>query len=183
MYVIGFLCVSLGSSAVQLHDSLGSRRACACSETGFSSKNGDRVWRVFYRRAVFCCALSVQTDSMKRIFTKKCFLFTLGSVCRVKRSTAGSRNSLKEVRKSQMMKRRCGSGWDNGQKLLCCGFRRTAKAMGQAYQCWWRICREINVFSTFEYHMCCVLFAFVTYLLTLPRTFSDATTCSFKVEE
>jgi hypothetical protein len=29
---------------------------------------------------------------------------------------------------------------------LCRGFRRTGKAMGQAYQCWWRICREINVF-------------------------------------
>jgi hypothetical protein len=30
--------------------------------------------------------------------------------------------------------------------LLCCGFRRTGKAMGQMYQSWWRICREINVF-------------------------------------
>jgi hypothetical protein len=29
MDIIGFLCVSLGSSTVQLHDSLGSRRACA----------------------------------------------------------------------------------------------------------------------------------------------------------
>jgi hypothetical protein len=43
MNVIGFLCVSLGSSTVQLHDSLGSRRACACSEVGFSSQNGNRV--------------------------------------------------------------------------------------------------------------------------------------------
>jgi hypothetical protein len=32
MDVIGFLCVSLGSSTIQLHDSLGSRRACACAE-------------------------------------------------------------------------------------------------------------------------------------------------------
>jgi hypothetical protein len=31
------------------------------------------------------------------------------------------------------------------KRLLCCGFRRTGKAMGQVYQCWWRICREINV--------------------------------------
>jgi hypothetical protein len=30
MDVIGFLYVSLGSSTVQLHDSLGSRRACPC---------------------------------------------------------------------------------------------------------------------------------------------------------
>jgi hypothetical protein len=32
------------------------------------------------------------------------------------------------------------------RKWLCSGFRRTGKAMGQVYQCWWRICREINVF-------------------------------------
>jgi hypothetical protein len=33
---------------------------------------------------------------MKRIFIKKRFLFTVGSVCRVKRFTTGSRNSLKD---------------------------------------------------------------------------------------
>jgi hypothetical protein len=54
MDVIGFLCVSLGSSRVQLHDSLGSRRACACSVAGFSSQNGDRVWGVLHRIAAFC---------------------------------------------------------------------------------------------------------------------------------
>jgi hypothetical protein len=43
MDVIGFLYVSLGSSTVQFHESLGSRHACACSEVGFSSKNGDRA--------------------------------------------------------------------------------------------------------------------------------------------
>jgi hypothetical protein len=32
------------------------------------------------------------------------------------------------------------------ERLLCCGFQRTGKAMGQAYQCLWRIRREINVF-------------------------------------
>jgi hypothetical protein len=32
------------------------------------------------------------------------------------------------------------------KRLLCCGFRRTGKAMGHVYQCWRRICREINVF-------------------------------------
>jgi hypothetical protein len=31
------------------------------------------------------------------------------------------------------------------KRLLCCGFRRTVRAMGQVYQCWRRICREINV--------------------------------------
>jgi hypothetical protein len=38
MNVVGFVSVSPGSSTVQLHDSVGSRRACACSEAGFSSK-------------------------------------------------------------------------------------------------------------------------------------------------
>jgi hypothetical protein len=33
------------------------------------------------------------------------------------------------------------------KRRLCCGFRRTGKAMGQVYRCWWRICQEINVFS------------------------------------
>jgi hypothetical protein len=37
------------------------------------------------------------------MFIKKCFLFMVGSVCRVKRFTTGSRNSVKDVRKSQMM--------------------------------------------------------------------------------
>jgi hypothetical protein len=69
-------------------------------------------------------------------------------------------------------------GWNGGaevagatvKRLLCCGFRRNGKAMGQLYQCRWRICRGINVFfSRFEYHMFYVLYPFVSYLLTLPR--------------
>jgi hypothetical protein len=40
MDVIGFPCLSLGSSTAQLHDSLGSSRAGACSE---SNPNGDRA--------------------------------------------------------------------------------------------------------------------------------------------
>jgi hypothetical protein len=43
MDIIGFLYVSLGNSTVQLHDSLGSRQAGACSEAGFSSQNVDRA--------------------------------------------------------------------------------------------------------------------------------------------
>jgi hypothetical protein len=39
--------------------------------------------------------------------------------------------------------------------------------MGQVYQCWWKICREINVsFFSFEYHMFYVSYPFVAYLLT-----------------
>jgi hypothetical protein len=40
---------------------------------------------------------------MQMIFIKKCFLFAMGSVCRVKRFTTGSKISLKDVRKSQMI--------------------------------------------------------------------------------
>jgi hypothetical protein len=40
--------------------------------------------------------------------------------------------------------------------------------MGQVYQCWWGICREINVFPRFEYHTFYVLYPFVTYLLAPP---------------
>jgi hypothetical protein len=38
-----------------------------------------------------------------KVIHKDIFLFTVGSVCRVKRFTTGSRNSLKDTRKSQMM--------------------------------------------------------------------------------
>jgi hypothetical protein len=45
-----------------------------------------------------------QNDSMQRIFIKKSFPFTVGSICRVKLFTTGSINSLKDdFRKSQMM--------------------------------------------------------------------------------
>jgi hypothetical protein len=106
---------------------------------------------------------------MQRIFIKKCFLFTDGSVCRVKRFTTGWQTF------------RWWRGWNGGaevagttvKRLLHCVFRRTADAMGQVYQCWWRVWREINVSCRLEYHMFHVLCPFVTYLLTLPRTESD----------
>jgi hypothetical protein len=111
----------------------------------------------------------VQKDSMQRIFIKNCFLFTVGSVCRVKRFTAGWQ-TFRWWRRV----------WNRGAEvaettvkiLLCCGFRRTGKAMGQVYQCWWRICREINDFSSrFEYHIFYVLYPFVNYLLTPPHIY------------
>jgi hypothetical protein len=43
------------------------------------------------------------------------------------------------------------------KRLLCCEFRRTDKAKGQAYQCWW-ICREINVFFAGSNITCVMLF-------------------------
>jgi hypothetical protein len=48
-------------------------------------------------------------DSMQRILIKKCFLFTLGSVCRIKRFTAGSRNVAKVSLMTKKLKQSCGS--------------------------------------------------------------------------
>jgi hypothetical protein len=56
MDVMGFLCVSLGSSRVQLHDSLGTSCTYACAEVGFSGQNRDHAREVCYQRAVRCCA-------------------------------------------------------------------------------------------------------------------------------
>jgi hypothetical protein len=42
--------------------------------------------------------------------------------------------------------------------------------MEQVYQSWWRTYQEINVFTRFEYNVFCILYPFVTYLLTLPLT-------------
>jgi hypothetical protein len=51
-----------------------------------------------------CCVfLAGKRPQMQRMFIKKCFLFTAGSVCRVKGFTTESRNSLKDVRNSQIM--------------------------------------------------------------------------------
>jgi hypothetical protein len=55
------------------------------------------------------------------------------------------------------------------KRLICCGFRLTDKAMGQLYESWGRVCQEINVVSSLEYHMFYVLYPFLAYLLTLPR--------------
>jgi hypothetical protein len=107
---------------------------------------------------------------MQRILIKKYFLFTVGSVCRVKRFTT-------EWQTFCWWRR----GWNGGaevaettaKRLLCCRFRRTGKAMGEVYQCWWRICQEINVFYRFEYHTFYVLYPFVADLLTLLRIFGS----------
>jgi hypothetical protein len=106
---------------------------------------------------------------MQKLCIKKCFLFTVGSVCRVKRSHLSGKRFAGEEVETEVRK------WLRQQlkRLLCCGFRRTGKAMGQFYQCWWRVYGEINVFfPRFQYHMFYVLYPFVTYLLTLPRIFN-----------
>jgi hypothetical protein len=49
------------------------------------------------------------------------------------------------------------------RRLQRCGFRRTGKVMGQVYQCWWRICREMIFFPgsniiCFMFYIYCGLF-------------------------
>jgi hypothetical protein len=88
MDVIGFLCISLGSSTVQFHDSLGSRHV-----------HVQRLVSVVKMATVLddCAAeeqLSVmrfygQKDAMQKIFIKRCFLFMVGSVCLVTWFTTG----------------------------------------------------------------------------------------------
>jgi hypothetical protein len=99
---------------------------------------------------------------MQSIFIKKYFLFTLESVWRVKRFTTWQ---------TYCWWRR---GWNAGaevaettdKRLLRCGFRRSGKAMGQAYERWLRICREMNVFfQVLIKHV----YPFVTCLVTLPH--------------
>jgi hypothetical protein len=76
MDVIVFLRVTLFSSTVQLHDSLRSRQACACSETVFSSQNGERAQGIYVlpkssvllRDFMWAKGLSAK-DIRKEIFT------------------------------------------------------------------------------------------------------------------
>jgi hypothetical protein len=88
---------------------------------------------------------------MQRIFIKKCFLFTVGSVCRVKRFTTGCKRMADDEEVETDVRKVTET---TIKRLLCCGFPRTGKAMGQVCRCWWRICREMNVFFfSFEYLM------------------------------
>jgi hypothetical protein len=49
------------------------------------------------KSSVLLCAFCGQKDSVQGIFIKKYFLFTAGSVCRLKWFTTGLRNSLSKV--------------------------------------------------------------------------------------
>jgi hypothetical protein len=120
--------------------------------------------------SVLLCYFCGQKYSMQQIFIQKCFMFAVGSVCSVKRFTTGSRNCLKDIRNPQMMLDEVRK-WlrQQSKDFYAAGFDAlTGKVTRQVYQCSWRICREINYFSMFEYHTFYVLYPFVTYLLTSP---------------
>jgi hypothetical protein len=134
---------------------------------------------VCYRTAAFCCAsffFCGQKDPVQRIFIKKCFLFTMGSVCSVGRFTTGSRSSLKDVRKSQTMPDQVRK-WlrQQSKRLLCRGFRRDGTSVSVLVE---DMSRNNCFFSSLEYHMFYVLYPFMAYILTLPLLLfkrSDAT--------
>jgi hypothetical protein len=160
------MCISRKQHSPNFMTSLSSRRTCACSEAGFSSKNGDLLWGGPTEEQHSVLRFLLAKGLKPRIFMKKCFLFTAASVYRVKRFTTGWQTF-------RWWRRRRNGGAEVAEttvkNLLCYCFRRTGKAMGQVYQYWWRICREICFFLWFQCHIFYVLYPFVTYLLTLPR--------------
>jgi hypothetical protein len=64
---------------------------------------------------------------MQRIFTKKCFLFTVGSVCRVRRFQLGGKRFADDEEVETKVRK-----WlRQVKKLLCCWFRCTGKVIRQ----------------------------------------------------
>jgi hypothetical protein len=64
---------------------------------------------------------------MQRIFINKCFLFTMGSVYRVKRFTTGSRKSRGRSKVADDARPSAEVAETTVEGLLCCGFRHAGK--------------------------------------------------------
>jgi hypothetical protein len=124
---------------------------------------------MYYRGEAFYYALLWAKGPDAKDILKQMFSIYGGDCLSRKAVDNWVENFSKDVRKSRMMPDQVQKWLRQQSKLLCCGFRRIGKAMGQVYQCLWRICREMNVFSSFEYHMFYVLYQFVAYLLALLR--------------
>jgi hypothetical protein len=154
MDVIGFPCASLGSSTVQLHDSPGSRRACACSEAGFSSENGERAWGVYYWRAAFCCAFFLWEKRLNAKAIHKEMFSVYGGKCVSRKEVhnwvekRGTRFADDEEAETEVRT------WlrQQSKDFYAAGFDTLVKRRDNSIKCWWRICQEINVFSSFECH-------------------------------
>jgi hypothetical protein len=124
---------------------------------------------MYYRRAAFCCAFFLWAEGLsakgihEEMFPAYCGKCLSRKALHNWIQKRGKRYADDEEVKMEVRK------WLRQQSkyFYAAGFD-TGKAMGQAYQCWWRIRREINIFASFEYHMFYVLCPFVTYLLTLP---------------
>jgi hypothetical protein len=70
----------------------------------------------------------------------------VGSVCHITCFKTGLRNFQGHSKVADDARPDAEMAETTVKRLLCCGFQHTGKAMGQGYQCWWRICREIKCF-------------------------------------
>jgi hypothetical protein len=130
---------------------------------------------LYHRRAAFCYAFFVSKMSQCTENSLKKFP-VYGGKCLSRKAVHNWVEKFSQGRSKIADDARPGAevAETTDKRLLCCRFRSTGKAMGQVYQSWWGICREINVFPRFKYNMFYVIYTFVTYLLTLLRT--NATT-------
>jgi hypothetical protein len=151
MDVISFLCVSLGNSTVQLHDSLGNRRACACSHAGFVVKMVTMLEG---------CTTEEQSSVV---------LFLCGQKTRCKRY-GGKCSSHKAVHNwvvnvSLMRKGWNGGaevGWDNSPRdFYVAGFDALVKVWDKCINAGWTVCQKLLFVSMFWYHMFYVSHPFV----------------------
>jgi hypothetical protein len=93
----------------------------------------------------------------------------MGSVCRVEWSR--SRNSVKDVRKSEMIRNQLQKCLrQQSKRLLCSGFRCADKRWDKGISVGGGCVEKTLFFSRFEYHIFYVLYPFVIYSLTLPRS-------------
>jgi hypothetical protein len=166
MHVIGSLYVLLGISTIQLQNSVGNSREFASSVAGFSSQNDDLAWAVYYRRAEFCCAFFLWAKGLNAknihneifpIYSGKCLSRKAVRNCVVKFSLRHSKVAHDARPGAEVAE-------TTVKRLLCCWFQRAGKAMGQAYQYWGRICREM--FLLLSNHMFYILYPIVIHLLT-----------------
>jgi hypothetical protein len=148
MAVISFHLVSVGSSTVQLHESVSSRRACRCSGSVFSSQVGDFAWSVCHQGAASVVLfLWAQWLDAKDIYKEMFRVY--GGKCLSRKAVHNWVEIFSQGHSKVADGGRPGAelAGITVKRVLCCGLGTTGKAMGQAHQSWRRICREINAFS------------------------------------
>jgi hypothetical protein len=98
-----------------------------------------------------------QKNTMNRIFIKKMFPIYSGKCLSrkaihtwVEKFSHGRSKVADNVRPGAEVAK------TTVKRLLCC-VRCTGKAIGQVHQCWWSICREINVFQVSILYVLCFI--------------------------
>jgi hypothetical protein len=108
MDVISFLCVSLGSSTVRLHDSLGIRRECACSEAGFSSQYDPYLrLRAVLPKSRVLLSVCLWTKELGAKDIHKEMFPVYGGKCLLRKAV---HSWVANVSPMTRLKRRCGNG-------------------------------------------------------------------------